>query len=586
MFFCCAGLYAQTTFYRGTDATGRFVRTAITNVGEIASATAFSAQSRLRAASAGPEVKRVVLPQPRHLTPPKKGTAAVTRTAVAVSAFGSPTPASLAVDPNAGALSVLGLTHFDQRNANNGNQFSVEPPSPDLAAANGWVLQGVNNAIQIYSNSGAPMLPKTLSTNELFKVAPAIDRISGDNGVYPTDMRLFYDHAIDRWFVVQRAQDYDLVGNPLNSSHLYMAVSQTGNPTGAYNIYTMNTTNSSRPGCPCYSDFPQIGADQYGVYLSVDEYDTSFGFFVGVRIFAIAKASLVANAPSPKMQEIVVPRFTGFEATVRPAMTPPGAVYATARGGVQFFLSTQSLGFGDNRFGLWALTNTASLNTTPDLTLMQTVVPGLPYTFPDLAVQRPGPLPYGSTLFPPGQLAFIHGGRDSRVLSLVYAAGRLYAAFGTEAIDKNGKRLVAGAWAVLFPSLRGLELAAPVWRSGYLMVTNNNVLRPAVAVTAQGQGAIAFTLLGPDYFPSAAYVPITDFTPGTTSRIAALGVAPQDGFSGYDGAGAFAGIARWGDYSGAVAAPDGSVWMTMEYIPNAPRTELANWGTRLVRYGQ
>jgi hypothetical protein len=263
-------------------------------------------------------------------------------------------------------------------------------------------------------------------------------------------------------------------------------------------------------------------------------------------------------------------------------MTPPGAVYATARGGVQFFVSTQSLSFSDNRFGLWALTNTASLNTTPDLTLMQTVIPALPYAFPDVAVQRPGPLPYGSSLFPPGQLSLIHGGRDSRVLSLVYAAGRLYVTFATDAVDKNGKRLVAGAWAVLFPSLRGLELTAPVWRSGYLMLTNSNVLRPAVAVTAQGQGAIAFTLVGPDYFPSAAYVPVSDFTPGTVSRIAALGAAPQDGFSGYE---PFAqGVSRWGDYSGAVAAQDGSIWMTMQYIPNAPRTELANWGTRLVRY--
>ena len=36
--------------------------------------------------------------------------------------------------------------------------------------------------------------------------------------------------------------------------------------------------------------------------------------------------------------------------------------------------------------------------------------------------------------------------------------------------------------------------------------------------------------------------------------------------------------------SAAVAASDGSIWMGTEYIPNAPRTPLANWGTYLINY--
>jgi hypothetical protein len=60
-------------------------------------------------------------------------------------------------------------------------------------------------------------------------------------------------------------------------------------------------------------------------------------------------------------------------------------------------------------------------------------------------------------------------------------------------------------------------------------------------------------------------------------QIAAPGAAPDDGFTGY---GAFGGrVARWGDYSAAVADADGAIWMAVEYIPNSPRTVLANWGT-------
>jgi hypothetical protein len=41
-------------------------------------------------------------------------------------------------------------------------------------------------------------------------------------------------------------------------------------------------------------------------------------------------------------------------------------------------------------------------------------------------------------------------------------------------------------------------------------------------------------------------------------------------------------VARWGDYSAAVFA-DGAICMGNEFIPNAPRTLLANWGMFLSR---
>ena len=39
------------------------------------------------------------------------------------------------------------------------------------------------------------------------------------------------------------------------------------------------------------------------------------------------------------------------------------------------------------------------------------------------------------------------------------------------------------------------------------------------------------------------------------------------------------GVERWGDYSAAEAAPDGSIWMSTEYISGRERTSLANWST-------
>jgi hypothetical protein len=122
-----------------------------------------------------------------------------------------------------------------------------------------------------------------------------------------------------------------------------------------------------------------------------------------------------------------------------------------------------------------------------------------------------------------------------------------------------------------------------------------DVAYPAVGVTKSGNGVIAMTLMGPGYYPSAAYASI-DKTGAGAIQIAAAGLGPQDGFTNYA---AFVGDPpreRWGDYGAAVA--DGkNVWIASEYIGQTctlaqyltgaigscggTRSSLANWGTRI-----
>jgi hypothetical protein len=125
-------------------------------------------------------------------------------------------------------------------------------------------------------------------------------------------------------------------------------------------------------------------------------------------------------------------------------------------------------------------------------------------------------------------------------------------------------------------------LAGSVLNQGYLIVNNEHLLRPAIAVNAQGRGAIAVTLVGDDWYPSAAFIPFQALAKPTTLQVAAVGALPEDGFTGYpDGGGV--GVARWGDYNGAVGAADGAIWMVVQYIGNYPRTDYANWNTYVMR---
>ena len=480
---------------------------------------------------------------------------------------------------------LLGLTHFDQRNANGGNQFSVEPPNPSIAVGNGMVLEGVNNAVQVYTTSGTPLLPAVLSSNQVFGVLAAINRTTGFNGVFPTDMRVFYDQTLNRFFIIQRSQDNDSAGNNLDSSHLYIAVSQTGDPTGTYNIYVMNTTNLTNRGCPCYPDYPQIGADEYGFYISTNEFNTTFNNFVDAQILAIAKASFAANSAAPTMLQYLLSDFSGYEFAIQPVTTPFGASYYLASGGLEYFVSTNGSSSQDSSLAVWAMTNTSSLGTaSPSLSLTRINTSILTYTIPGPATQMAGPLPYGSTLVPPGLVANLDGG-DSRVLSAFYSGGRIYATWGTRATDELGNNVDGGAYVILSPTFRNNVLNAPVLRQGYLLVQKNHLLRPALAITAQGRGAITMTLVGPSYFPSAAFVPINTYSTGTSLQLVAAGAGPEDGFTGYPNEGfPITGIARWGDYNTAAVASDGSIWMTTEFIPNAPRTTLANWGTFIAQF--
>jgi hypothetical protein len=581
VFIVALPLSAQSVDYTGTNVTGRLIRTGVVNLTQQAVASSSGLGARPVSSSSGSAISQ----EPWAKFPLKRlrpAFSAGSSTQSLSSSQASVPMQSLSITAASLTLGVNALSHADQRNANNGNQFSIEPPSPSIAVSNNYVLEGVNDAVQVYLPSGVPVLPAAVSSNQAFGLPPAIVRSSGVNGVYLTDMRVYFDQDMNRWFILQRSQDNDVAGNPLSTSHLYLAVSTTADPTADYTIYVMDTTNSGHIGCPCIADYPQIGSDQYGFHIAWNEFNSFTVSFVDAAILTLSKASLSAGAVQPTAYQFILPYNTGYEFAIQPATTPPGASNFVASGGIEYFASTLSRFAFSGGVSLWAMHNTSSMATqSPNPILSRIVIPTLAYNFPDVATQRPGPLPYGSTLIPPAQLAFLDGG-DCRVQALSYAGGRLYLTFPTGITDETGHSGVGGAYVVLSPTYRSGVLAGSVLNQGYLLVNGNHLLRPAIAVNAQGRGTIAVTLVGPSWYPSAAFIPFDTFSTPVAVQVAAPGTLPEDGFTGYpDGGGV--GVARWGDYNTSVATSDGSIWMIAQFIGNYPRTDFANWNTFLMR---
>ena len=536
-----------------------------------------------------------------------------------------------------------GLNLYQQRFARGGNQFTVEPPDQGLCVGNGYVVEAVNDVINVYNTSGQSVLPDNTAANvvsglprnvnhavdlnSFYGYAPAINRSTGVRAQSVTDPSCLYDTATQRFFVVALTLESRPNGSLTLVNHLDIAVSQTSNPTGHWNIYRTDVTNDGTDtggtganAGPYLGDYPHIGADANGFYITTNAYPWLGNGFAGAQIYAFSKAQLAAGAASVTVQHIDTsgmvnapsdagPTQPGF--TVWPAQSP-GTSFNTADGGTEYFMSSNAAdeathpvaGFGGNytssQIVVWTLKNTASLNSaSPSLSLSNKVVGVNQYALPPKQHQ-PGSGTLATTATPQGfcindvvTLLFngqtgcwrlVFGGQpahnevistpdsnDTRMQQVTYANGKLWGALDT-AINPDGLQQRAGiAWFIVNPD------ASKVVNQGYLGTTGYDLTYPAIGVTASGRGVMAFTATGDSTNPSAAYAAIDakagvsawDIVPG------GLGAAQDDGFTSYKSQVGNPPRTRWGDY-GAAAVDGNSVWIASEYIAHA--CDYTTWG--------
>jgi hypothetical protein len=534
-----------------------------------------------------------------------------------------------------------GLNHYQQRYSRGGNQFSVEPPDQGLCVGNGYVVEAVNSVLNIYNSSGQSVLPDNTATNivagfprdvnhavdlnSFFGYAPAINRTTGVRAQEITDPTCIYDAATQRFFLVVLTLETFPNGAFTHVNHLDLAVSQTSNPTGSWNIYKIDVTNDGtnaggvNPG-PYLGDYPHIGADANGIYLTTNAYPWNTNGFAGAQIYALSKAQLAAGSANVNVIHIDTSGMVnapsdagstqpGF--TVWPAQSPGTTQFSTANNGTEYFLSSNATDEATNPVAgtggthtstqliAWTLSNTASLNTaTPFLNLSNKILTVGQYGIPPKQ-QQPGSGTPPGTDTPQGYCindtttSTIAGfgcwrllfnsepqhnevisrpdSNDTRMQQVMYANGKLWGALDTAVNpDTSGQR--AGiAWYIVNPVVGKSVL------TGYLGAVGTDFTYPAIGVTAGGRGVMAFTASG-NVYPSAAYAPI-DASAGVGAWSVVPGGAGQataDGFSSYRAqVGGSPPRTRWGDY-GAAAVVGNSVWIASEYIAHS--CDYTTWG--------
>jgi hypothetical protein len=497
-----------------------------------------------------------------------------------------PRPDDLEVRGAEGATGFNGLTHFEQRNADGGNQFSVEPPDQALAVSDRYVLEAVNLALRVRPITGANA--SVVSLNQFFFQESAIVRATATTparfGRFVSDPKAYYHAATGHWFVTALSIATDsATGAFLPQSDVRIAVSQDANPTGTWRIYSIDTTNGNgtrpkHPGCPCFGDQPLLGADANGLYITTNEFPIFVDGFNGAQVYAVSMQDLINPAGiQPRIKSFDgLPLAEGPAYTLQPATAPPGVAYNS---GTAYFLSALDfLATVDDRIALWTLSHTEWLATgtgaAPALTSV--VLQSQSYGQPPDAQQKPGPLPLGSTL---KEHLSLLAANDDRMQQVMFDGTNLWSGLNTVVKPPNGPTRVGIAYFVVTPAAKGQP--ARIARQGYVSVNRNSVMFPAIAAKA-GQAAIGFSLAGQDYYPSAAFVTLSSATAPDAVHIVKAGAGPEDGFTGYPPLGGSR-TARWGDYSAAAVDVNGTFWFATEYIPDGPRTLLANWGTFIAR---
>ncbi|MBL6607224.1 MAG: T9SS type A sorting domain-containing protein [Flavobacteriaceae bacterium] len=184
--------------------------------------------------------------------------------------------------------------NFDGLNNNEGGGFT--PPDPSGAAGPNHYLNAVNVAIKIFDKQGNTLAGPTMLGTFLGSPSNSGDPI------------ILYDHLADRYFVSEFG-----TGNSF-----LVGVSDSPDPTGAYNVYQFNLD--------AFPDYPHYSVWHDGYYVTANK-------FSGNTTYVMDRAAMIAGDPNPAIVGFNLPGVVNNNNTVfspEPANLtgvdfPPGA---------------------------------------------------------------------------------------------------------------------------------------------------------------------------------------------------------------------------------------------------------------------
>ncbi len=254
-----------------------------------------------------------------------------------------------------------------------GRDSSASPADANGAIGPQHFVEFVNGRFSVYDKASGTRV-QTMTDLEFWSAAglsvPSTQAVS--------DPRLAYDADSQRWFASMI--DVSASSRRQTSNHFLLAVSQTADPTGAW----QGVRFGADPNNLLFADFPTLGLDRNAVYLSGDLFD-QFGNAVGPTLVSIPKSGLLLNPPDISNRF----SFGTLAYTDRGDILQPAITSGTASS-PEMVVAVGDLGLDSQNHATLVLSTVQNAaGTSPDLTAAVVLnVPG--YSVPIDPVQPDG----------------------------------------------------------------------------------------------------------------------------------------------------------------------------------------------------
>jgi hypothetical protein len=405
------------------------------------------------------------------------------------------------------------------------------PSDSNIAVGPNHVVETVNAAYAIYKKDGT----RLVGPNSLRSLWAGLGgACAANNGGDPV---VQYDRAADRWMITQ-------IGSLSSPYSQCIAVSQTNDPTGAYNLYSYSF-GSNLNDYPKFSVWPTA---TNSAYLATYNLFANGSVWAGAEICAYDRAAMIAGATSP-----VGLCYSGINgASFLPAdldgATPP------LDGTPAYFVDL----YTNSSLGMYAMSPNFA-NSTSTLS---------PFT--TLPVASFSEACGGGTCVPqPGTSRQL----DSLADRMMNRAA-LRAFSDHQSIVLNHAVASGASSAVRWYELRSALSTSPaftVYQQGTFAPDSNHRWMGSAAMDQAGNIGLGYSVSSTATYPSIRYTGRAPGDPlGTMSAEASI----------IEGSGSQTGYSRWGDYTSMRIDPsdDCTFWYVNEYLPV---TSSYGWYTRI-----
>jgi len=418
------------------------------------------------------------------------------------------------------ALSGAGFEGLDNSNNSALVGFTVTPPDPQLAVGPSHVFEMVNVIGRIYARSGAVL--QTFTLRSFFGVAA---------GYSDTDPKVLYDSLSGRWFA-SYVSYIDQPGSVNDKARLHLAISQTSDPTGAWNVYFISYSQ-------LIPDYEAIGVTTDKLTVSSNVFDIDTPNYFGVDTQVIEKADVIAGLPGASVRLTSLPRRAD-RFTVRPAHT--------LTSGSDQYLTTRANG---TTLTIIKITGTPDAGNVVEASATNRTM--LAQNTPPASVALGGNIDSG----------------DSRLLDAVWRDGRLWTSASAACVPSGDSTTRSCAHVIEVDT----SVTPPTIAQDIMFGASGQYFSwPAVRTDSLADLYVSLTHTNSTIFAEARATGRLATDPANTM---AGSILLRAGDIAHDSS-------RWGDYLGAAVDPafPRCVWLVGEYAKN---TAGFNWGTFITR---